>query len=88
MHWPAEAVCLHPAQASALEAEVLEGSNQYACEVCAGKRDATRQMVLRGLPPYLCLQLQRFVFDFNVGACRGGMGCMSVLATPYTERCL
>lgn len=45
---------------------MLEGDNQYHCEFCATKVDATRQMVLRKLPPYLCLQLQRFVFDYNV----------------------
>jgi len=60
------------AQVTALEAEVLEGANQYACESCQCKVDATRQMVLRTLPPYLCIQLNRFVFDLEVGQCTGG----------------
>lgn len=45
---------------------MLDGSNQYACESCQCKVDAIRQMVLRTLPPYLCLQLNRFVFDLEV----------------------
>lgn len=48
---------------ASLEKECLEGNNQYSCEHCRKKSDATRQMVLRSLPPYLCFQLQRFVYD-------------------------
>ena len=43
--------------------EELCGSNQYECDHCKGKRDATRQMALIQLPPVLCLQLLRFVYD-------------------------
>ncbi|GAX84137.1 hypothetical protein CEUSTIGMA_g11560.t1 [Chlamydomonas eustigma] len=50
---------------TSLEYEVLDGDNQYYCDFCACKVDATRQMVLRSVPPYLCLQLQRFVFDYQ-----------------------
>lgn len=57
-----------PVQMHALEQEHLAGDNQYACEFCCTKVDATRQMVLRSLPPYLCLALQRFVFDYTVRA--------------------
>lgn len=49
-----------------LSAEELSGDNQYHCEFCGGKVDATRQLCLRQLPPYLCLSLQRFVFDVKV----------------------
>lgn len=49
-----------------LSAEELSGDNQYHCEFCGGKVDATRQLCLRQLPPYLCLSLQRFVFDMKV----------------------
>lgn len=52
---------------SLLAPEFLCGDNQYSCDFCASKVDATRQLRLRDLPPVLCLSLQRFVFDFNVG---------------------
>lgn len=52
----------------ALAEERLEGGNQVSCERgCGGaRRDAARQLVLRTCPPYLCLSLQRFVFDMRV----------------------
>eukprot|EP00798_Chlamydomonas_sp_ICE-L_P029276 gene29276-12519_t len=50
---------------TSLETEALEGDNQYWCEFCSAKTDASRQMALRTVPPYLCLQLQRFVFDYQ-----------------------
>ena len=46
-----------------VQSDYLEGDNQYLCENCNGKRDATRQIALRSLPPVLTLQLLRFVFD-------------------------
>ena len=51
------------------------GDNQYLCENCGCKCDAERQMQLRSLPPYLCLSLQRFVFDMQVGPLPGLAGC-------------
>jgi ubiquitin C-terminal hydrolase len=51
---------------SLLSPEELVGDNQYDCAFCHGKRDATRRMVLRRLPPFLSLSLQRFVFDQRV----------------------
>jgi hypothetical protein len=68
-------------QVSALECEDLVGSNQYSCEFCGGKRDASRQMVLRRTPPYLCLQLQRFEFDYQV-SCSGSNSNTSWAAGP------
>ncbi len=43
--------------------EKLEGDNQYFCEGCDAKRDATRCVRLLQLPPVLNLQLNRFIFD-------------------------
>eukprot|EP00047_Mylnosiga_fluctuans_P009722 m.12772 g.12772 ORF g.12772 m.12772 type:complete len:1316 (-) comp2755_c0_seq1:219-4166(-) len=48
--------------------ENLNGHNQYQCNNCNGRFDATRRMVLRKLPPVLCLHLLRFVFDLKAGA--------------------
>ena len=48
--------------------EHLDGSNQYECIHCQGRRDATRQIAIRQLPPVLCLQLKRFVYDPNKDA--------------------
>ena len=50
--------------------ERLEGDNQYLCAFCEAKVDATRQLRLRSVPPYLCLSLQRFVFDLKARAPR------------------
>lgn len=44
-------------------AEELYGDNQYWCESCAAKRDATRRSVFAKLPPVLNLQLCRYVYD-------------------------
>ena len=49
-----------------LEVEKLEGDNQYMCQKCNGKQNATRAIVLKSLPPILNLQLLRFVFESGV----------------------
>ncbi|KAI3431674.1 hypothetical protein D9Q98_004721 [Chlorella vulgaris] len=49
---------------SMLMPETMEGDNQYSCERCMKKVDATRQLELRCLPPMLSFSLQRFVFDY------------------------
>jgi ubiquitin carboxyl-terminal hydrolase 48 len=54
---------------SLLAPEVLDGDNQYFCDTCNCKQDATRQLIVKDLPPFLCLSLQRFVFDLKVGIC-------------------
>ncbi|KAG1654322.1 Ubiquitin carboxyl-terminal hydrolase 48 [Nymphon striatum] len=46
-----------------LKEEKLEGSDQYFCNSCNSKRNATRHIKLKQLPPVLNLQLLRFVFD-------------------------
>eukprot|EP00871_Galdieria_phlegrea_P003210 jgi/Galph1/3890/GphlegSOOS_G2512.1 len=47
--------------------EVLTGDNQFRCEYCCVKRDATRKMVFDNLPPILILQLLRTTFIVNTG---------------------
>eukprot|EP00889_Picochlorum_renovo_P007271 jgi/Picre1/34301/NNA_001774.t1 len=48
-----------------LAPEILEGDNQYYCDHCGQKQDAARQLIVKDLPPVLCLSLQRFVFDLQ-----------------------
>ena len=42
--------------------ENLEGENQYECEKCKTKVDATRQIQLHSLPEVLTVHLKRFSF--------------------------
>ena len=46
-----------------LKPEEMRGAEQYACDRCACKCDATKGVMLRTLPPVLTLQLKRFHFD-------------------------
>jgi len=46
-----------------LQEQVLNGDNQYYCERCGCKNDATRRIRLKSLPPVLNFQLARFVFE-------------------------
>lgn len=46
---------------------MLEGSNQFFCNTCQSKQDVVRYVKLQKLPPYLNLQLLRFVFDRQKG---------------------
>jgi len=50
-----------------LKVERLEGDNQYYCEDCRCKQDATRCVRLLNLPTVLNLQLNRFIFDMQTG---------------------
>ncbi|XP_015782575.1 ubiquitin carboxyl-terminal hydrolase 48 [Tetranychus urticae] len=43
--------------------EILEGSNQYYCNTCESKQNVIRTIRLRKCPPYLNLQLLRFIYD-------------------------
>ncbi|KAL6523117.1 Ubiquitin carboxyl-terminal hydrolase 26 [Orobanche hederae] len=45
-----------------LSIEELQGDNQYYCDVCATRADATRSIQLRSLPSVLNFQLKRCVF--------------------------
>ncbi|KAL2643343.1 hypothetical protein R1flu_010930 [Riccia fluitans] len=46
-----------------LSEESLQGENQYMCESCTTRVDATHSTKLRSLPPVLNFQLKRFVFN-------------------------
>ncbi|XP_050366869.1 ubiquitin carboxyl-terminal hydrolase 26 [Argentina anserina] len=45
-----------------LSVEKLQGDNQYFCESCKTRVDATRSIKLRTLPTFLNFQLKRYVF--------------------------
>jgi len=45
-----------------LSLEKLDGENQYFCESCGKRVDATRSIKLRSLPSVLNFQLKRYVF--------------------------
>lgn len=45
-----------------LSVEELHGENQYFCESCGLRIDATRSIKLRELPSVLNFQLKRYVF--------------------------
>lgn len=45
-----------------LNVEELNGDNQYFCESCRERVDATRSIKLRSLPEVLNIQLKRCVF--------------------------
>ncbi|XP_014501559.1 ubiquitin carboxyl-terminal hydrolase 26 isoform X2 [Vigna radiata var. radiata] len=45
-----------------LTVEELNGENQYFCESCKGRVDATRSIKLRTLPKVLNFQLKRYIF--------------------------
>ena len=48
-----------------LKDEIMDGDNQYYCDNCKRKCNATRMTKLAMLPPVLNLQLLRFVYDRN-----------------------
>lgn len=45
-----------------LRVEELNGENQYFCESCETRVDASRSIKLRTLPHVLNIQLKRYVF--------------------------
>lgn len=49
-----------------LSVEELREDNQYYCESCAARVDATRSIKLRSLPTVLNFQLKRCIFLPNV----------------------
>ena len=75
-------------QADMLCKEELSGDNQYYCDYCGKKADATRQMCLQQLPPYLCLSLQRFVFDIKVSLQYCALLLMHMLQSAHLRSCL
>ena len=48
-----------------IKPEVLEGDNQYNCELCATKVDAEKGIKLVAGPPVLTIALNRFTLDYN-----------------------
>ena len=72
-------------QGTLLGVERLEGQNQYECAFCCRKVDAERQMRLRNLPPYLCISLQRFVFDLKVRP-REGCSAMPLMLAAHCHQ--
>lgn len=46
-----------------LSAEMLTGANKYKCSHCQSEQDAIRNTDLKLIPPYLQIQVNRFVFD-------------------------
>ena len=50
---------------SYLAPELLEKDNQYECQQCLCKRDATKGFKFVKLPKILCLQLNRFTLDLQ-----------------------
>jgi ubiquitin C-terminal hydrolase len=57
-----------------LSIEHLQGENQYFCESCKARVDATRCIKLRTLPPVLNFQLKRCVFLAKVMLVTGRIG--------------
>ena len=58
---------LEDALAQYVEAEVLDGTNQWVCDRCECKVDAKKGLHLTELPPLLTIQLKRFIFDWQAG---------------------
>nr|XP_018898646.1 PREDICTED: ubiquitin carboxyl-terminal hydrolase 48-like [Bemisia tabaci] len=58
---------LRESLADFLKEEKLEGDNMYFCNACNKKQSAERFIKLKHLPPTLCFQLMRFVFDRQKG---------------------
>jgi ubiquitin carboxyl-terminal hydrolase 47 len=48
-----------------VEAETLDGANQYACDNCGKKCDTRKGLKLVHIPYLLTLHLMRFDFDYN-----------------------
>ena len=53
---------LHESLCEYVQTETIE---DVMCEHCSAKRDASRQIELRRVPPVLTLQLLRFVYDLE-----------------------
>ena len=45
--------------------EMLTGDNQYQCDTCGGKQDATRNIEIEEAPPVLTIDLMRYVYDLK-----------------------
>ncbi|KAI8055337.1 hypothetical protein BDF22DRAFT_774814 [Syncephalis plumigaleata] len=72
-----------------LVSETLTGDNQYYCDACKQKQDATRTLSIQSLPPVLHLQLMRFVFNASTFEREKTGACIQFPATldmaPFTN---
>ena len=48
-----------------LRPEHLDGNNQYNCDACAKKVNATKGLKLKSLPEVLTVQMKRFTLDWS-----------------------
>ncbi|CAF1027234.1 unnamed protein product, partial [Didymodactylos carnosus] len=48
-----------------VKGEVLDGTNAYYCAKCQEKRTTIKRLCIKRLPPYLCIQLKRFGYDWE-----------------------
>lgn len=60
-----ETRCLDQSLAEYASEEILAGSNQWFCERCDRKVDATKRIELHELPPILVIHFKRFTYDFS-----------------------
>jgi len=56
---------IHESIAFLMNPEMMDGPNQYACELCGGKRDALKGQRFEHLPDVLTLSLMRFDFNYQ-----------------------
>ena len=56
---------LEQALSEYIKPEELSGDNQYECEQCKRKTNASKGLRFRKFPYILCVQLERFAFDFD-----------------------
>ncbi|CAF1502659.1 unnamed protein product, partial [Didymodactylos carnosus] len=61
--------------------EQLVGDDQYACETCGQKQDATRRMFITSYPNYLVLLLKRFIRNKLTGKYEK---CLAKTTLPMT----
>lgn len=48
-----------------VKGDLLDGENSYYCETCDTKVAAIKRLCIAKLPPYLCIQLKRFDYDWE-----------------------
>jgi len=63
---PAPIKSVEEGLATYFEQETLDGENQYQCDKCGKKTDATKGLRLRTVPYILSLQIKRFDYDWEL----------------------
>lgn len=56
---------LQESLAQFVKGDLLDGENSYYCETCDTKVAAIKRLCIARLPPYLCIQLKRFDYDWE-----------------------